>query len=447
MNNDTIFALSSAPGKSGVAVIRISGNSLTDLAQRIISSPLARGVSCCSEAKADGVSRVIPRHAYFTNLRDDNGDLIDQCIVVYFNAPCSFTGEDIIEIHCHGAPAVIDKIFDFLRKFGARIAERGEFSKRAFYNNKMDLTDVDGLIALLNAQTDKQRQSALKSLTGHDSKIYNDWRNQMIEISAYSAAILDYADDELPADIDKKILTKTKNLLSEIKTATTNTRATRALQNGFNIVLVGETNVGKSSIFNKLVGSNRAIVSDIAGTTRDVVSQQIDIDGYLVNLSDTAGIRESNDTVEKIGIARTHDEIKNADLILYVYNNVPKEINNNGITVINKSDLLKKCDNKNVIYTSAKTGDGFDKLLNAIKEKMHELMGNSESKITINERTFELLNETINELENAINKYDGNYDIFAEHVRRASDSIGKILGIITTNEIADMTFSRLCLGK
>ena len=311
----------------------------------------------------------------------------------------------------------------------------------------MDLTDVDGLIALLNAQTDKQRQSALKSLTGHDSKIYNDWRNQMIEISAYSAAILDYADDELPADIDKKILTKTKNLLSEIKTATTNTRATRALQNGFNIVLVGETNVGKSSIFNKLVGSNRAIVSDIAGTTRDVVSQQIDIDGYLVNLSDTAGIRESNDTVEKIGIARTHDEIKNADLILYVYNNVPKEINNNGITVINKSDLLKKCDNKNVIYTSAKTGDGFDKLLNAIKEKMHELMGNSESKITINERTFELLNETINELENAINKYDGNYDIFAEHVRRASDSIGKILGIITTNEIADMTFSRLCLGK
>ena len=165
MNNDIIFALSSAPGKSGVAVIRISGVDLSKLFKHIIN-----------KKKFDN------RHAYFINLRDDKGDLIDQCIAIYFNAPHSFTGEDIIEIHSHGSPAVINKIFDFLRGFGARIAERGEFSKRAFYNNKMDLTDVDGLIALLDAQTDKQRQNALRSLTGHDSKIYNDWRNEMIEI-------------------------------------------------------------------------------------------------------------------------------------------------------------------------------------------------------------------------------------------------------------------------
>ena len=430
MNNDTIFALSSAPGKSGVAVIRTSGNNLSKLFKQIIN-----------KKKFDA------RHAYFTNLCDENGDLIDQCIAIYFNAPHSFTGEDIIEIHCHGAPAVIDKIFEFLRRFGARIANRGEFSKRAFYNNKMDLTDVDGLIALLNAQTDKQRQSALKSMTGHDSIVYNNWRNQMIEISAYAAAILDYADDELPKNIDKKIIDKTKKLLSEIKESVSNVRASRAIQNGFNIVLVGKTNVGKSSIFNKLVGSNRAIVSDIAGTTRDVVSQQIDLDGYLVNLSDTAGIRQSKNKIEKIGIKRTHDEIENADLILYVYNEIPKEIKSDGITIINKCDLLKNKTSRRVIYTSAKTGAGFDKLLKTIKEKMHELMGNSESKITVNERTYELLNETIVELENAINKYDGNYDIFAEHVRRASDAIGKILGVITTNEIADMTFSKLCLGK
>ena len=430
MNNDTIFALSSAPGKSGVAVVRISGNNLSSLFQRIINK-----------------KEFEPRHAYFTNLRDDNGDLIDQCVVVYFNAPYSFTGEDIIEIHSHGAPAVINKIFDFLRGIGARIAERGEFSRRAFYNNKMDLTDVDGLIALLNAQTDKQRQSALKSLTGNDSITYHNWRESMIEISAYAAAILDYAEDDLPKDIDKKILKQTEKLLGEIKSNLSNTRATRAIQNGFNIVLVGETNVGKSSIFNKLVGKNRAIVSDIAGTTRDVISMQIDIDGYLVNLSDTAGIRESNDTIEKIGITRTHEETKNADLILYVYNELPKEIKTDGITIINKCDLLKNKSGKNVIYTSTKTDEGFDKLLNTIKQKMHELMGESESKIVINERTYELLNECVIELENAINKYDGNYDIFAEHVRRASDAIGKILGVITTNEIADATFSKLCLGK
>ena len=430
MNNDTIFALSSASGKSGVAVVRISGDDLSPLFKRIVNK-----------------KEFEKRYAYFTNFRDDNGDLIDQCVAIFFAAPNSFTGEDVIEIHSHGAPAVIDKIFDFLRRSGARIANRGEFSQRAFYNNKMDLTDVDGLIALLDAQTDKQRISALKSLTGNDSIVYKNWRDKMIEISAYSAAILDYDEDDLPKDIDKKILLETENLLKEIKETTSNYRASRAIQNGFNIALVGETNVGKSSIFNKLVGSNRAIVSDIAGTTRDVVSQQIDIDGYLVNLSDTAGIREASDAIEKIGIERTHNEIENSDLVIHVYNEMPETIKENDITVINKSDLLKIKSNKNVIYTSVKNDTGFDKLLTAIKTKMHELMGNSESKIAINERTYELLKETICELENAINKYDGNYDIFAEYVRRAGDAIGKILGIITTSEIADATFSKLCLGK
>lgn len=429
-NNDNIFALSSAPGKSGVAVVRISGGDLSDLFKRIINK-----------------KEFESRHAYFTNFRDDNDELIDQCIAIFFAAPNSFTGEDIIEIHSHGAMAVINKIFDFLREHNCRIATRGEFSRRAFYNNKMDLADVDGLIALLDAQTDKQRAIALKSLTGKDSKIYQNWREQMIEISAYAAAILDYDSDDLPANIDKKILSQTQNLLDEIKTSMSGYRATRAIQNGFNIVLVGETNVGKSSIFNKLVGSNRAIVSSIAGTTRDVVSQQIDIDGYLVNLSDTAGIRDASDTIEKIGIERTQAEADKADLIIHVYNELPEIINENEITVINKSDLLKDKSNKNVIYTSVKNNDGFDMLINTIKTKMHELMGGSESRIAINERTFELLNETVFELDTAIKNYDGNYDIFAEHVRRAGDSIGKILGVITTNEIADATFSRLCLGK
>ena len=429
-NNDTIFALSSAPGKSGVAVIRVSGDDLSSLFKRIINK-----------------DKFDVRHAYFTNFKDDNGDLIDQCVATFFAGPNSFTGTDIIEIYSHGAPAVIDKIFDFLRGFNARIATRGEFSKRAFYNNKMDLTDVDGLIALLDAQTDRQRQSALKSLTGNDAKIYTNWRNQMIEISAYAAAILDYDADDLPMDIDKKIINKTHDLLNELHENINGYRASRAIRNGFNVALVGETNVGKSSIFNKLVGSNRAIVSDIAGTTRDVVSAQIDIDGYLINLSDTAGIRDATDEIEKIGIERTHNEIENADLVLYVYNNIPNEIKSDGITVINKSDLLNDTSKKDVIYTSVKNNTGFDELINAVKDKMHELMAGSESRIAINERTYELLNDAINEMENAVNKYDGNYDIFAEHIRRAADAIGRILGTITTSEIADATFSRLCLGK
>ena len=430
MNNDTIFALSSAPGKSGVAVIRISGENLSKLFKRI-----------SNKKKFDN------RHAYFINLNDNDGELIDQCIAIYFNAPYSFTGEDVIEIHTHGSPAVIDKIFDFLRNFGARMADRGEFSRRAFYNNKMDLADLDGLVELLDAQTDKQRISALRSLTGQDSIKYTNWRNQMIEISAYAAAILDYDSDDLPVNIDKKILTKTQKLLDEIKNSVSGFRAVRALRNGFNIALIGKTNVGKSSIFNKLVGSNRAIVSSVAGTTRDIVSMQIDLDGFLVNLSDTAGIRKAKDKIEKIGIERTHNEIANADLIIHVFNEVPKKIAEDEISVVNKADLLKSKTNRRVIYTSVKTGAGFDRLLKTIKQKMHDLMDTTESKIAINERTYELLNDTITELTNAITKYDGNYDIFAEYVHRASDNIGKILGVITTNEIADMTFSRLCLGK
>ena len=429
-NNDTIFALSSAPGKSGVAVIRVSGDNLSDLFKRIINK-----------------DKFDIRYNYFTNFRDDNGDLIDQCVATFFAGPNSFTGTDVIEIYSHGAMAVIDKIFDFLRAHKCRIATRGEFSRRAFYNNKMDLTDVDGLIALLDAQTDKQRQSALKSLTGGDAKTYSNWRNQMIEISAYAAAILDYDADDLPADIDKKIIKQTEVLLNELKENINGYHASRAIRNGFNIALVGETNVGKSSIFNKLVGSNRAIVSSIAGTTRDVVSQQIDIDGYLVNLSDTAGIRDATDEIEKIGIERTHEEIKNADLIIHVYNKMPEKFSGDEITVINKSDLLSDTSNKSVIYTSVINDSGFDKLLNTIKNKMHELMGGSESRIAINERTYELLNDAIFELDTAINNYDGNYDIFAEHIRHGSDAIGKILGTITTAEIADATFSRLCLGK
>ncbi len=431
MNNcENIFALSSGHGKAGVAVIRISGNDLASLFECIINK-----------------KEHIARHAYYTNFQDDNGDLIDQCIAIYFNAPYSFTGEDIIEIHSHGAMAVINKIFDFLRDHNCRIAERGEFSKRAFYNNKMDLTDADGLIALLDAQTDKQRQSALRSMTGSDSKIYTNWRNQMVEISAYAAAILDYSEDDLPKNIDVKIKNKTQDLLNELQKAISGYHGTRALRNGFNIVLIGETNVGKSSIFNKLVGFNRAIVSDIAGTTRDVVSAQIEIDGYLVNLSDTAGIRNATDTIEKIGIERTYNEINNADLIIHVYDNKPTNINPDEITVINKSDLIQDKKLKNVIYTSTKSGEGFDILMKIITTKMNNLMGNSESKVAINERTYELLSIAIDELNNALIKSDDNYDIFAEHVRRASDAIGKILGVITTAEIADATFSRLCLGK
>ena len=431
MNNDTIFALSSGFGKSGVAVIRISGDNLQEFFCTI------------SGRKNPGA-----RTAYFCNLRDDNGDLIDQCIVIYFAAPASFTGTDIIEIHTHGAPAVINKTFEFLSTHNMRMAAPGEFSRRAFMNGKMDLADIDGLAALLDAQTEHQRKFALKSMLGGDSEIYATWRSQMVEIAAYAAAILDYDENDLPSNIDKKILTQTRELHSKIKTTLSRYNVSRAIAHGFNIVLCGETNVGKSSLFNKLVGSNRAIVSDIAGTTRDVISAQIDIDGYLVNLSDTAGIRDTGDEIENMGIDRTKLEIDSADLVLHIFadDNVATPMDKE-IIVINKSDEIKTRNNKNAIYTSAKNDKGIDELLSAIRKKMHSILDGAENNLVINARTYKLLADTEHELDSALTTFDGNYDIFAEHVRRAADNIGKILGTITATDVMDATFSQLCLGK
>ena len=433
MNNDTIFALSSGHGKSGVAVIRISGENLSDFMERII-----------------GKFGPTPRHAYFVNLCDNAGEPIDQCIITYFTAPHSFTGEDVIEIASHGAPAVIEKIFNFLSENNMRMATPGEFSRRAFYNNKMDLADIDGLAALLDAQTDVQRKSALASMMGRDSKIYDAWRSQMIEIAAYSAAILDYDADDLPENIGKTVRTKIKKLYDEIDNALSRYAAARAVRGGFNITLVGEPNVGKSSLFNAILGSNRAIVSDIPGTTRDVVSANLDIDGYLVNISDTAGLRKkTTDKIEKIGIEKTQNEIENADLIIRVYAEKPgtAKVADNEIVVINKSDLLKSKRAKNVIYVSAKTGDGLDDLLDAIRKHLHKLTDGLENALVINSRTKSLLETARDELKHATAIRGENFDLISEHVRAAADAIGKILGTITASDVMDATFSQLCLGK
>ena len=428
MNNDAIFALSSGAARAGVSVIRISGSNLKPLMTQIT-------------ARQD----ITPRHAYFTHLRDGD-DLIDDAIVIYFAAPHSFTGEDIIEIHTHGAPAVISRVFEYLRAQGLRIAQAGEFSRRAFYNNKMDLTDVDGLAALLNAQTERQRRAALQSMTGGDGKIYNAWREQMIEIAAYAAAMLDYADDELPKNIGEKITVETQKLYNEIKNAISRYAAVRAIRSGFNVVLVGDTNVGKSSLFNAILGDARAIVSDTPRTTRDVITASVDIDGFMVNLCDTAGLRETDDEIEKMGIEKTNSEIQNADITIRVFNNDAPVPEKNEICVINKSDLLKKHNNKNAIYVSAKSGDGIDKLINKVRDKMREIAGNSDGMPAINERTRELLLAAADELKSAIAAHDAP-DIMAEHIRHSADNIGRILGTITADEIMDATFSQLCLGK
>ena len=433
---------------------------------------------------ADGSTGGEPRHAYLADLVDENGEVIDRAIVIYFQAPNSFTGEDVIEFHTHGSSAVIEKLFATLRAHGARMAEPGEFSRRAFDNGKMDLVEVDGLVSLLDARTDKQRAAALKSMAGADSAVYENWRQQMLEISAFAAAILDYPSDDLPQNIGENLTLRTKKLHTEISNAISRYAAARCIQSGFNIAIVGETNVGKSSLFNRLVGESRAIVSDIPGTTRDVVSAEIDIDGYLVRLSDTAGLRETNDTIEKIGIEKTNKEIENADLVMLIapFGGLSAKrtggVNeSNTIIIYNKCDLypptvLRTEPPKGGNYVSALTGEGIPELLERIKSEVHARLDGAESDIAVNERTRGHLIAACDELVGAYicapsvaNATDNiiatnaaigrkyatlqsvNYDIFAEHVRRAADEIGQILGVIGASEIADKVFGQLCLGK
>lgn len=429
MNNDTIFALSSGHGKSGVAVIRISGDNLHDMAARFVGRD------------------AVPRRAYFANLRDTAGDLIDQCLIIYFAAPNSFTGTDVIEIQCHGAAAVIQKIFSFLSSLGARMAGPGEFSRRAFNNGKMDLADVDGLAALLDARTDMQRRWALRSLSGGDSRVYQSWRADMIDISAYAAAILDYDADDLPKNIGDTLRTRTQKLHDQISRALSHYNAARAVRSGINIVLAGRPNVGKSSLFNAIVGANRAIVSDIPGTTRDIVSADIDIDGYLVHLMDTAGLRDgATDEIESIGIEKTRLEMADADIVLRVFD-APVDFTaaDNEIIVINKSDLSDAA-STGAFHVSAKTGANIDTLITAIGDKIKKITDGADTDVVLNARTRELLMDASENLAAAIGAAD-NWDIFAEHTRRAADSIGKILGTISAADVMDATFGQLCLGK
>lgn len=432
---DAIFALSSGRGKAGVAVVRASGADLRGLFYKIRNRK----------------SKIISRHAYLADLSDEDGAVIDRGIAIYFPGPNSFTGEDVVEFHVHGSCAAVEKLFSALRALGARMAEPGEFARRAFDNGKMDLTEVDGLAALLDARTDAQRRAALRSAAGADSAVYEKWRSEMLRIAAYSAAILDYPSDELPAGIREDLLARTRGLHAEISAAVSRSAAARAIRSGFNIVIAGPVNAGKSSLFNRLAGEGRAIVSDIPGTTRDVVSAEIDLDGYLARIADTAGLRDAGDALEKIGIERANAEIENADLVIKVQTaNRAAQPKKNEIVVVNKSDLLPDDDRASrfadCMLVSALTGEGIPELLDLIKRKVHEMLDGAESDIAVNERAKTHLTAAMQELETSLEQSE-NMDLLAEHIRRAADETGRILGVIGTSEIADSVFGQLCLGK
>ncbi|MGD9637610.1 MAG: tRNA uridine-5-carboxymethylaminomethyl(34) synthesis GTPase MnmE [Alphaproteobacteria bacterium] len=449
-DKDTIFALASGMGKAGVAVIRISGSN----ADKAVYKMTKNAAKILAK----------PRYAFFEALYNPvTNEPIDESLIIYFKAPYSFTGEDIVELHIHGGRAVINDVLKSLIKIdGFRPAEAGEYSLRAFLNNKMDLTEAEGLCDIIDAETSSQRQQALRQLKGHLKDFYEDLRKQLVASLSHMEAYLDFPEEEIPEDVTLAIQNNISLLINKISQYVDDKQYGEKIRDGFSVAIIGEPNVGKSSIINQLTKRNVSIVSDVEGTTRDIIDVHFEINGILVNISDTAGIRTTFDKVEKEGVERAVNCAENADIIVYVFDNYEKLKNpddnfndiindkSNIIYVLNKADLLNQKielehkDNK-IFLVSALTGLGLKELVEEISKVISETDLLNSAPVITRARHRYALEKTLE----ALKRFDlsNNLDIACEDLRIATRFLGTITGVVDVEEILDNIFSKFCIGK
>ncbi|MDR1476823.1 MAG: tRNA uridine-5-carboxymethylaminomethyl(34) synthesis GTPase MnmE [Rickettsiales bacterium] len=431
--DDTIFALSSAYGKAGVAAFRISGPRAGTILD-ILS----------------GGRKFVPNEIQFAKFRDKRGEAIDNGMAVFMRAPNSYTGEDTAEIFTHGGVAVIEATYRVLAEFeGARIAEPGEFTKRAFLNGKLDLTQVEAVADLVDAQTEAQRKQAMRGVDGEQSKLYGKWRGELVKILAHAEAVIDFAEDEMPENVERENERAMRTLLAEIKAHVKGAETARMIRHGIDVAIIGRTNAGKSSLFNRMLGMERAIVSPHAGTTRDIIEASLDVAGFKVNLSDTAGLNErASGAVEKKGIANAKRIARDADIKILVIDGARGKIAAEADTIV----AFNKIDRKGAgevpagtIGISAKTGKGIDGLWKILEEKIKEKAGAMADAALARERHKKALENCALHLGAALREPQA--DIKAEEIRAATNALGQITGAVYFNELLDEIFSRFCIGK
>ena len=438
---NTIYALSTVFGKSGVAVIRISGNEVLSIISKITSI---------------NVNTIKPRYAYFTDIiNPENNEFLDKSLLLYFKAPHSFTGEDILEIQCHGSKAVLNSVLNVLSSLeGVRLAEPGEFSKRAFYNNKMDLTEAEGLADLIDAETSEQQKYAIRQLSGNLKNLYSSWRQDLVKTLSYLEAFIDFPEEDIPENLYNDILNTVFKVKENITLHLNGNNVNERLKNGFNIVITGATNAGKSSLINTLTKRNAVIVSDIAGTTRDAIDINLDIKGYPVVITDTAGIRETDNPIEKQGIEIAKEKIETADIIINLYDATNSTHDDaldtsKTIYVANKIDKLDEHNIKNIpsnhLKISAKQNIGVDELVEKILEIIKNNFANSSNYLITRERYRIALEDCLEHLNTF--SLDKEIELSAEDIRLACRSIGKITGYVEVDEILDNIFGSFCIGK
>lgn len=433
---DTIVALSSGRLPAGIAVVRISGGKTRFVIETI-----------CGKLNS------LPRQATLTTLRNAGGETIDSGLLLFFPAPASFTGEDCAELQVHGSRAVVAALLDTLTAIsGVRHAEPGEFTRRAFLNGKLDLTETEALADLLAAETEAQRRLAVLNADGAQSQLYASWRKRLIHARAMIEAELDFADEsDVPGSVSDAVWADMGRLQAELSAHITSYHRAEIIRDGYDVVILGPPNAGKSSLLNALASRDVAIVSDEAGTTRDLVELSLDLDGVKVRLTDTAGIRDDAGKVEAIGIERARRRAENADLVLLLCD--PSQADpmdgpySNIVRVSTKADLAAPQRPAHDISVSSTTGEGIAELLTLLSDQASAAVGRTADILPSRLRHVELLRESLAHLEASLRNDELPLELRADDLRRAADQLARISGAIDVEDLLDVIFSQFCIGK
>ena len=439
---ETIAALATAPLPAGVAVIRVSGPKALEK---------VRGL--CPKLKD-----VQPRQAHFTPLMGGEGERLDEALLIHFPAPNSFTGEEVVELHTHGGRAVVQSVLGALFALGVRQAEAGEFTKRAVLNGKMDLTEAEGLADLIAAETEAQQKQALRQLGGELGKLFEGWRTEILALLAQVEAGIDFPDEELDILEDSGLERRLKALKVAFEKALAQNAGER-LRDGFRLAIVGRPNAGKSTLTNLLTGRETAIVSPIAGTTRDVVEAPLDIGGYPVVLADTAGLRETDDVIEAEGVRRAEKEVQEADFVIQVVaadEGAPAPLDRPAdMVVVSKTDLATAERLADVAVNLLEGETALEAILMRLTKKIEGQLGAAQSAAHITQaRHREALQEALAHLEKASALWRARAentlslsDLLAQDLREAAACIGRVTGAVSSEDVLDVVFSTFCIGK
>ncbi|QDL91307.1 tRNA uridine-5-carboxymethylaminomethyl(34) synthesis GTPase MnmE [Paroceanicella profunda] len=428
---DTIFALASARGKAGIAVMRVSGPRAWDIVSRLTPLPPAR-------------------KAGLRQLRGSDGEILDEALVLCFEDDASFTGEPVVELHLHGAMAVVESLTRWLSgQKDTRLAEPGEFTRRALSNGRMDLAQVEGLGDLIEAETEAQRRQALRVMRGELSRLVSQWRTQLIRARALLEATIDFADEDVPETVTPEVL----SLLTQVRTGmqgqVDGAATAERIRDGFEIALVGRPNAGKSTLLNALAGREAAIISSHAGTTRDIIEVRMDLQGLPVTILDMAGLRDSEDEVETIGIARARSRAESADIRIFLL--PPDEALGEMVSLHRAGDILvhTKCDLQSPssgLAISAQTGLGLSELLHEVSTRLSAR--SAAPSCLIRDRHRVALGHAVAHLDDAATRmHEGSDDLAAEDIRAATHAVDVLVGRVDIENVLDEIFASFCLGK